>query len=619
MATILLPTLTELKNSSKEFDFVAFSGHYIDQAWLSQDTATNIFGLQTQDIRMSGSSYGNIIPRIWGAYRLPGNIIWSANPQGQTRSFAIAICRGPILAIRKIWANNKLIYHVGPGANDNTISASNRLSQQMTAYFGTETQEPNLLMSLGAITPAYRGIVYIVFQNLNLERWDNRIPNFNFEVIQKGQDSGAGYSPIPVNVSEIISDLCLEAGYTHDDFDVTDVHGVVNGFCTTGKSFMDDISSICKIAGISWRQYGKKLVFFPQNQTNIIVIPRQDIGVEEGENETIKIIMTNKNQLPTVIDIEYFDINKGYLTAVQSATRSIDQYENRLTMHTQIATDANVARTMAYRILMQIWNSACEYRFKLGPKWLHLVPGDVLDITTLNGIHHIVQIKEMTIGVDYSIEILARTYDNTVFTIEEEGDSGESSYDQIEVEDQTGGEVGVNDYYAFNVADGDVQLPETNMSSTIRAYGSGASQINLDISLTSNPRIITIVNDSTSVITVKASTTGQSVKIYPSGVKKVVRMDNDVIKLASLTGAKAEDVTLLYDWNMVLDTGFYRGTDMLNKPADSGYWQYCIVIQHDPSFVVQLLFDFGTTQGGINNAWIRKCEAYTWTAWKALA
>jgi len=498
MATILLPALVGSVTSAPVWlGLAALGGYYIDQAWLSQDITVHQYGPRAQDVRLSGSSYGSVIPRIWGAYRLPGNIIWASDLVEHTRthtqtsgsgkrkvttsyteyyytcSFAIAICRGPILAIRKIWADNKLIYHVGPDANDSTIQASNDLSRQMTSYFGTETQQPHSFMSPGGgsgtgkpghiwigkpgrswtgeprrsqwiykdTLPAYRGIAYIVFQDLNLEKWGNRIPSLNFEVIQKGYDAGVGYASTPVNVSEIISDLCLDAGYTEDDFDVTDVHGTIHGFCATGNSFMEDISSLCKIAGISWRQYGRKLVFFPQEQSNVIVIPRQDIGAGEGENETVKIVTTNKNQLPTAVDVEYFDVNKDYLTSVQSATRYTGQNENRLSMNTQIATDANTARTAAYRTLTQMWNGACEYTFKLGPKWLHLVPGDVLDITTLNGDHHIVQIKEMTIGADYSIEILARTYDSTVFAIEEEGDSGEDIgfYDQIEIGGYTDG------------------------------------------------------------------------------------------------------------------------------------------------------------------------------------
>ena len=462
MATILLPALVGSVTSAPVWlGLAALGGYYIDQAWLSQDISMQTYGPRAQDVRLSGSSYGSVIPRVWGAYRLPGNIIKADNLREHSRThtqtsgsgkskvttsyteyyytctFAIAICRGPILAIRKIWADNKLIYHVGPGANSSTVQASNELSRNMTSYFGTETQAANSF----AGPPAYRGIAYIVFRNLNLEKWGNRIPSLNFEVIQKGYDAGAGYAASPVNVSEIITDLCLDAGYTEDDFDVTDVHGTIHGFCATGNSFMEDISSLCKIAGISWRQYGRKLVFFPQEQSNVIVIPRQDIGAGEGENETVKIVTTNKNQLPTAVDVEYFDVNKDYLTSVQSATRYTGQNENRLSMNTQIATDANTARTAAYRTLTQMWNGACEYTFKLGPKWLHLVPGDVLDITTLNGDHHIVQIKEMTIGADYSIEILARTYDSTVFAIEEEGDSGEDIgfYDQIEIGGYTDG------------------------------------------------------------------------------------------------------------------------------------------------------------------------------------
>lgn len=466
MATILLPTLVgSITSAPVWLGLATLGGYYIDQAWLSQDITMQSQGPRAQDVRLSGSSYGNVVPRVWGGYRLPGNIIWTDDLKEHTRthtqssgsgksrvttsyteyyytcSFAVAICRGPILAIRKIWADNKLIYYIGPDADDSTVLASNELSRNMTSYFGTETQAANsVIRQRQSHTPAYRGIAYIVFQNLNLEKWGNRIPSLNFEVVQKGYDTGAGYASSPVSISEIISDLCIAAGYTQDDFDVTDVHGTVDGFCATGDSFMEDISSICKMADISWRQYGRKLVFFPQEQTNIIVVPRQDIGAGEGENDTVKIVTTNKNQLPTVVDVEYFDVNKDYLTSIQSAARYSGQDENRLSMQTQIATNANTARTAAYKILTQMWNSACEYSFKLGPKWLHLVPGDVLNITTINGDQHVVQIKEMTIGADYSIEIVARTYDSTVFVLEEEGDSGEGDiYDQIEIGGQTDG------------------------------------------------------------------------------------------------------------------------------------------------------------------------------------
>ena len=183
-------------------------------------------------------------------------------------------------------------------------------------------------------------------------------------------------------------------------------------------------------------------------------------------------------------------------------------------------------------------------------------------------------------------------------------------------------EKGACGYYAFDVSiveEGNKQLPASETFNTIRAYGSSTSPINLDISLVGDQRVFTVINDSNCKLVVKASDEGQTVNIYPSGVKKIVRIGDDVIKLASLIGTKAEDVSLLYDWNMVLETGFYRGNSMLNKPTDSGYWQYCMVIQHDPSFVVQLLFDFGSFQGGTNGVWVRWCESSSWSAWKTFA
>ena len=176
-------------------------------------------GPRLQDLSVQNSSFGNPIPRVYGTYRIAGNVIWAADlvehahqsgggkggggGGGQTTytyscSFAISICEGPIQGIRKIWADGKLIHDlsvsntgqqslltpIGGGIANATVSTS---TNGLTIYNGTETQDadPTLQAHLGQV-PAYRGQAYAVFTDLDLTNYGNRIPNLTFEVVVNG-------------------------------------------------------------------------------------------------------------------------------------------------------------------------------------------------------------------------------------------------------------------------------------------------------------------------------------------------------------------------------------------------------------------------------------------------
>lgn len=182
---------------------------------LGGNSRQRIEGPRLGDLKVQSSAYGNTIPRIYGSYRIAGNMIWS-KPIRETvhkkksksggkgggsqkvtqitytysQSFAIAICDcedgREIVSIRKIWANGELIYNVGSDASSQTLAASYKFGEQLSIYTGSDDQTPNSLIQadIGVDnTPAYRGTAYIVFDDLQLEKYGNRTPNLEFEVV----------------------------------------------------------------------------------------------------------------------------------------------------------------------------------------------------------------------------------------------------------------------------------------------------------------------------------------------------------------------------------------------------------------------------------------------------
>lgn len=166
-------------------------------------------GSRLSDLSVQSSTYGSALPLVYGTMRFAGNVIWST-PLQETRhvqtqhggkgggggsstqvtytysvSFAVGLCVGPVSTIRRIWADTKLIYD----ATASNTQSVEKYPGVIRFYVGDEDQlpDPTMEMYLGAgQVPAHRGLVYIVFTNLQLADFANRIPNIGAEVVATG-------------------------------------------------------------------------------------------------------------------------------------------------------------------------------------------------------------------------------------------------------------------------------------------------------------------------------------------------------------------------------------------------------------------------------------------------
>ena len=168
-------------------------------------------GPRLSDLRATISRTGTAIPLIRGSGRLGGNVIDMSDiretaitstqsgggkgpdPGSVTTTnyiydadVCVAICEGPILGIRRIWADGRLIYTRAETAGIGSAAYAASLAADVRVYLGTETQQPDptfeALRGAGNV-PAYRGIAYIAFERLALGQFGNRVPSFTFEVL----------------------------------------------------------------------------------------------------------------------------------------------------------------------------------------------------------------------------------------------------------------------------------------------------------------------------------------------------------------------------------------------------------------------------------------------------
>lgn len=147
-------------------------------------------GPRLTDLKLQTSEYGRPVPIVYGRVRIAGNVIWQTDLQeheqssggkgggpevteySYSASLAVMLCEGEINRIVKVWADGRVVW---PGDE----------SFKFTLYKGTEDQEPDPTMEadLGAgQVPAHRGYAYVVFTDLGLKDFGNRIPQLEFLV-----------------------------------------------------------------------------------------------------------------------------------------------------------------------------------------------------------------------------------------------------------------------------------------------------------------------------------------------------------------------------------------------------------------------------------------------------
>ncbi|MFN6924385.1 MAG: glycoside hydrolase/phage tail family protein [Tabrizicola sp.] len=169
-------------------------GRVIDQRLLGAGSDPVDVG-RIDRIRLTGASEGAPIAQVWGRMRIAGQVIWATeftetvkrrragkgapkpkiNEYSYSVSLAIALCEGEILRVGRVWADG------------NEISPRDL---NMRVYAGTETQLPDPKIEAvegSGRAPAYRGVAYVVIEDLELAPYGNRVPQFSFEVIRAAQ------------------------------------------------------------------------------------------------------------------------------------------------------------------------------------------------------------------------------------------------------------------------------------------------------------------------------------------------------------------------------------------------------------------------------------------------
>ena len=388
MATLILSAIGTAVAGPVGAIVGAVAGSMVDRALFAPSLRRE--GARLGDLSVQSSAYGAAVPLVYGRARVAGNVIWStglieSRHESRTRvggkgggsvtnvtysyaaSFAVALSARPILAVRRVWADGKLIRD-----SDGHLTVGGR----MRLHGGSERQPPDPLMqaALGlAMTPAHRGLAYVVFEQLELAEFANRIPVLTFEVVA---DDGPALA-----LGTLMADLGARAGV---GLDATAMTASATGFAVgAGASARDVGEALQALAPLRLvdRQGVPTLADTPPAAGRALDEDGLGAALEAGDPPARRTwTRLPETALPGEISLGYLDPARDYQAGLQRARRLATASRLTEAADLPVVLAASAAKQAAEGLLARRWcqREQCHVQLPWGlaAAGLTLEPGD---------------------------------------------------------------------------------------------------------------------------------------------------------------------------------------------------------------------------------------------------
>ena len=343
-------------------------------------------GARLSDLQVQTSSYGTQLPAIFGTMRVAGTVIWATDLQetssrsggGKGRpsvtsysysaSIAVALSSRPIRAIRRIWADGNLLR--GAAGDFKTEVGAFRV------HPGDEGQSPDPLIAsaqgIGA-APAHRGLAYVVFEDLALADYGNRIPSLTFEV---EADEGA------VSLDRIAGEL--SGGRLAGPASIS-----VDGFAANGADMREAVMPLVDAFGLGLRSGADELALVDAGAaTGMIADEALAQRVNGRAIDPVEHQGGSADGVPVALSLRYHDAARDYQAGMQRVTRpGAGRSESGIDLPAVLGPDA--ARALASDRLRARWAGRARMTVRCDWRALGLAAGDVVTVDRAPGLWRI--------------------------------------------------------------------------------------------------------------------------------------------------------------------------------------------------------------------------------------
>lgn len=400
MATLLLTAIGSAIGGPIGGSIGAFIGQQVDRQIFGGGTRQ---GPRLRELAISTSSYGQAIARHFGRMRVPGTVIWSTDlieskrkdkgRKGQpstvtysySASFAVALSSTPLAGLGRIWADGNLLR----GAQgDLKVGGSLRFY----SGFGDDPTDPLIAAAKGTAAPAFRDCAYVIFENLELADYGNRIPALSFEIFADGGDDSVSLSGLVPGAANGAAPLILEHA---------------RGFADEGGPLAGTLDVIDQVIPLVCTSGADGLMIAPRGQsaaTPFVLPPqlsRRDAASEEARNKQRAGVPTRN---PAAL--RYYDEDRDYQPGVQRAVGA-RQMGRELMVDLPAAMTAHGARQLATESANRARWQHETITWRIGELDPRLNPGMVVRIPDAPGLWLIRSWEWFDRGIELELERLA--------------------------------------------------------------------------------------------------------------------------------------------------------------------------------------------------------------------
>ena len=369
MATLVLSTVGTVLGGPVGSAIGALIGQSIDQELLAPARR----GPRVGDLSVQTSSYGTQIPRVYGIMRVAGSVIWATDliehseaggVKGQpdvgysyTVSMAVALSSRPAKAVRRIWADGKLLRGE---AGDFKVGTRFRF------HSGYEDQavDPFIASAEGiSNTPAYRGCCLAMFEDLELGEFGNRIPFLTFEVEADEE---------PPSLGSILADV--SSGTI-----ACDAEQPVRGFAAYGSSVRSAVEPIIESFGIELFDDGERLRHASAALPLVVTDAELGNSADGRPAPRLEREQSAAHRLPAALRLTYYDPARDYQVG---EVRALAGESNGGEASSDLAAVLNAAdaKSLAQLMLARAWANRDAQSVRLPPKYMPLQPGSILSL-----------------------------------------------------------------------------------------------------------------------------------------------------------------------------------------------------------------------------------------------
>ncbi len=216
-----------------------------------------------------------------------------------------------------------------------------------------------------------------------------------------------------LNISDVLSDLLQKAGLKSDQFDTSNVKGLLSGYVINDQQ---PVRSIIKMLQSCYFfdvvEQDSKLKFVQKGRGVTTVMP---IGETVFSNNSKQMQLVNISQLDlnNKVNVVYFNRNFGYPIDVKYA--ELPKQGTAITVEIPLIMEEGEAQNIAEVLLYSSWQERNIYNFKLPIRYAWLAPSDVMTILDGEKKHTVRIIK--TKFESMSIQVSGVGYDSSIYKL----------------------------------------------------------------------------------------------------------------------------------------------------------------------------------------------------------